>query len=117
MRRKAPAREQRRSEPPRGSCPSTRSRPMEMVTWRKKPAEPDALRQHWQEWTAIVEQFARRSHSRHRLEPQAYLALQQQLLELCRERAGTAPEKHRAHYQGLEDLVRPWLSLRVLELA
>jgi hypothetical protein len=88
---------------------------METEKKQGRPKRAPELRQLWQEWTAVVEEFARRRNSRHLLPLQGFQKLRQDLLDLCRayaNRNGSA-----RFYQGLESLVTPWLTLRTLEQA
>jgi hypothetical protein len=74
----------------------------------------DALRDRWSRWTAIVALFARQRPARRRVDPGTYEALRGDLMQVCRARAA-AEEGKRGYYLGLEDMVRPWIDLRVLD--
>jgi hypothetical protein len=76
-----------------------------------------ALRGRWLQWTALVEGFAHRRVARLRVDAEGYRKLHRELLRGCRSLAGRAGEPGRAFFEGLEDLVRPWLHPRVLEQA
>src|SRR5262249_16392728 len=51
--------------------------------------------------------------ARRRVDPRAYTTLRNELIAACRSLAETDGER-RSYYAALEDMVRPWLSLRVL---
>jgi hypothetical protein len=72
-----------------------------------------ALRRCWCRWTAIVELFARGRPARRRVNPRAYRVLHQDLLDACQSAAAGSPKQ--AFFEGLDDLARPWLTLRVLQ--
>ncbi|MFO0841670.1 MAG: hypothetical protein U0797_04610 [Gemmataceae bacterium] len=66
----------------------------------------------WQHWTAVVELFARRRPARHRVDPEEYGRLYQDLLEACRDMA--ARGERRPLCEKLEALVQPWLTPKAL---
>jgi hypothetical protein len=74
----------------------------------------DVLRKLWGRWTAIVEAFALRRPARHGVDPAAYRALRGELIDACRSLAGPAVGEEPGDVEGLEGLVRPWLSPRTL---
>jgi hypothetical protein len=76
-----------------------------------------ALRRPWRRWAEVVESFALRRPGRGRLREREYEALHRLPLQTCRSLADAAGEVRRGYYQGLEDLVRPWLTPRTLEQA
>jgi hypothetical protein len=76
----------------------------------------EVLRDCWGRWTAIVELFARRRPSRHRLDGRSYADLRTDLIAACRS-AAEADEPRRPVYADLEGLVRPWLDLRTFARA
>ncbi len=76
-----------------------------------------ALRRPWRQWAAAVELFARRRRGRRRVDPRAYQAVHGELLAACRALAASCEGEQRARCQRLEEMVRPWMSCRVLELA
>jgi hypothetical protein len=65
----------------------------------------------------VVELFVFRRPSRRRLDPQAYQALHRDLLEACRAEARAVDAQQRVFFEDLEELARPWLTLRVLQQA
>ena len=73
----------------------------------------NSLRKCWNCWTAVIALFAQRHPARRRVDPRAYAALRRELMAVCRSLA-EANLRHRAYYTGLEEMVRPWLNLRVL---
>src|SRR4051794_8887263 len=74
-----------------------------------------ALRRHWHHWTALVARHTRRQGAQV-VSPQEYQALHRELLAACAAAAGAAEGTSRELYQRLEELARPWLTARVLEL-
>ncbi len=58
--------------------------------------------------------FAQNRPARRRLDPLAYAALRNELIAACRSFAET-DDPNRPFYAGLEETVKPWLDLRVLE--
>jgi hypothetical protein len=75
----------------------------------------ERLRECWGRWTTIVRLFARRRHSRRRIDPGEYAALRDDLLAACRSLAEAETDgAKRSYYSSLEETVRPWLGLRVL---
>jgi hypothetical protein len=76
-------------------------------------AERDFLRDRWSRWTAIVALHARRRPGRRGVDPRAYATLRNDLIAACRSLAEADGER-RSYYTALEDLVRPWIDLRVL---
>jgi hypothetical protein len=75
-----------------------------------------ALGRHWRRWTALVALHAGRARGAGVVDAQEYQALHQDLLAACAAAGGTARGSGREFYQGLEELARPWLTARVLEL-
>jgi hypothetical protein len=75
---------------------------------------PEALLECWSRWTAIVALFARRRAGRRWIDPGTYAALRADLMGACRSRAEADVQK-RGYYLGLEEMVRPWIDLRVLD--
>jgi serine/threonine protein kinase len=82
------------------------------------PGEPasidDTLLEKWQQWTAVVEVSLRRRGNRNWIKPQAFQALQEELVQICRERSSTAEGKQREFLESLEELVKPWLTPETL---
>jgi hypothetical protein len=78
---------------------------------------PDTLKKDWLRWTDIVELFAHGRSARRRMNPQVYNTLYRRLIETCEKAAGSREGSEREYYMGLEDMVRPWLSLMVLAQA
>jgi hypothetical protein len=74
----------------------------------------ELLKESWRRWTQIVESFAMRRPSRHRLSSQAYRGLHRGLMQACHSRAGTTFGAKRQFFLGLEEVVRPWLNLEAL---
>src|SRR4051794_3954084 len=74
-----------------------------------------ALRRHWHRWTALVALQARRGRGAHVVDSQEYQTLHRELVAACVAAGGAAEGTQREFYQRLEDLVRPWLTARVLE--
>src|SRR5439155_23890774 len=81
------------------------------------PAEAEelaALKEHWRQWTGIVERIAQR---RGRLSPGdagSYPALHEALLAACSDRAAAAQGADQAFFERLSGLVRPWLTVEAL---
>src|SRR5262249_44383063 len=75
------------------------------------------LRRHWRRWTALVDQYARRRRGYSALDPQEYQRLHKDLLAACTSLNGASAGSQHDFYRGLANLVRPWLTLRVLEQA
>ena len=75
------------------------------------------LKSSWQEWTAIIESFARRTGARRRVDPQDFHNLRERLLTICQQQSVAADEADGLYYHELENLVQPWLDVRVLEHA
>jgi hypothetical protein len=73
------------------------------------------LRKNWREWADIVEAFARRSD--HEVNPEAYRALYNDLLEDCRSHAAAAGPSWADFFRSLEHTVKPWLNPETLGLA
>jgi hypothetical protein len=71
------------------------------------------LRDCWCRWTAIVGLFALRRPARRRVDPGVFVALRQQLIEVC-QRLAEADKQKSSYYARLEEMVRPWINLRVL---
>jgi hypothetical protein len=84
------------------------------VKEEKPKTDRDVLQDHWVRWTAIVALFARGRPARRRLDPCNYAALRRELIDVCRSLA-KADGLERRFYAGLEELVKPWLYLRVFE--
>ncbi len=79
-----------------------------------RKTDRDVLRDCWGRWTAILSLFAQNRPARRRLDPRAYEILRHELIAACRSLAEAAgPE--RLFYAGLEETVKPWLTLRVFE--
>ena len=74
----------------------------------------DVLRDCWSRWTTIVSLFAGNSPARRRLDASAYAALRNELIASCRSLA-LADDSEPLLYAGLEETVKPWLNLRVLD--
>src|SRR5689334_16840465 len=74
-----------------------------------------AIKTRWSRWTAIVELFARRRPSRHRVDPGSFAALRGELVAAGRSLAASGDETERAVAEHVESLVVPFLSTRVLE--
>jgi hypothetical protein len=83
------------------------------MTGDKPKATPELLRDRWGQWATIVGLFARRRPARRRVDPMAYAALRDDLIATCRSLA-EADGRRRSYYLLLEEMVRPWLSPRVL---
>ncbi len=81
----------------------------------KGASELASLQTHWEQWTAIIERFARRRRTRHWVDAEAYAQLHREVLRACWALAGHAGEAKRAFFEGLADLAKPWLSPHVLE--
>jgi len=69
-----------------------------------------ALCEKWQQWTAIIAESLRCRGSRHWINPQAFQALQAELVQMCRVRICAAEGRQREFLQSLEGLVKPWLT-------
>ncbi len=80
----------------------------------KPTTDQDALRDYWGRWTAIVALFARQRPGRHKLDPCDYADLRRELIAVCRSLA-QAGSADRRFYARLEEMVSPWLYLRVFE--
>jgi serine/threonine protein kinase len=76
----------------------------------KKPSIDDALCDKWQQWTAIIAESLRCRGSRHWINPQAFQALQEELVQMCGERIRTTEGREREFLESLEGLVKPWLA-------
>jgi serine/threonine protein kinase len=76
----------------------------------KKPSIDDALCDKWQQWTAIIAESLRCRGSRHWINSQAFQALQEELVQMCRERICAAEGRQREFLESLEGLVKPWLT-------
>jgi hypothetical protein len=81
---------------------------------RERSPQKMALRRCFNQWVDIVELFARRRRARKRIDPEAYVALQRELIRSCRALAASANEVEAAFYRYIEDLAQPWLDLAVL---
>ena len=80
----------------------------------------DILRDCLTRWTDVLSLFERSDPARHRLETDAYAALRDELIAACRLCAvrarllgGSDPEG--AFYAGLEEIVKPWLDLHMVD--
>jgi len=80
----------------------------------RRKTDRDVLRDCWGRWTAILALFAQGRPARRRVDPRAYAALRQELIAACRSLA-EADGPERPFYAGLEETVKPWLKLSVLE--
>lgn len=78
------------------------------------PSEGPALRRHWHLWTEVVGMFAQGRQARRRIDPRAYESLHRELIADCRAAAENAGADRRPYYDGLESMVRPWLTVWVL---
>src|SRR5438445_10831496 len=72
----------------------------------------DDLKGSWSRWTGIVELFARRRRARRSVDPQAYAALHNELIEACRSIGSMVDEQDRAYFSNLEHLVLPWVTTK-----
>lgn len=80
----------------------------------RRRTDREVLRDCWGRWTAILSLFAQGRPARRRLDPRAYAALRKELIAVCRSFAeADGPERNL--YVGLEETVKPWLNLRVLD--
>jgi len=70
----------------------------------------------WRRWTAIVEHHARR-RGRCRVGPAEYDALYRELLAACQSPVATGGTDRQQYVEGLETVLRPWMTMRVLEKA
>lgn len=71
----------------------------------------DPLPELWRAWTRIIGLSARRGRAGLRPNAEDYKALHHQLLAVCDEYAATDEE-----YRQLGEIVRPWVTLQVLQL-
>jgi hypothetical protein len=81
----------------------------------QKASELASFRMQWEQWTAVIEQLARRRRTRHRADDEAYRLLHRELVRTCRRLADDAAEAKRPFFDGLGELAKPWLTLDVLE--
>jgi serine/threonine-protein kinase len=77
------------------------------------PLSLSQLRQKWWRWTAIVE-LTYRCRARSKIAPEAFRAVQRELVEACRAGQITADPARRSLFERLEGLVKPWVHLRAL---
>jgi hypothetical protein len=77
------------------------------------PNDHRALGRRWRRWTDIVELFAQRRLARRWVDEGAYAGLHRELAAACGALAAAGGERG-AYYETLGELVRPWLSCRVL---
>jgi hypothetical protein len=81
----------------------------------------DVLRDCLTRWTEVLSLFERSDPARHRLDTHAYAALRDELIAACRLCAVRArllagrDDPEGAFYAGLEEVVKPWLDLHVVE--
>jgi hypothetical protein len=78
-------------------------------------AHSAALVDCWRRWTAIVELFAFERPERKKVEEGSYRKLHAELLAQCHASADWDDNPHRALYQKLEYLARPWLNTETFE--
>jgi hypothetical protein len=83
----------------------------------EKSPERVALQKCWGRWTKVVELFARRRRARKRVDAKDYVTLHHELIQKCRLMAESANDMEAPFYRSLEELVRPWLNLAILERA
>ncbi len=74
----------------------------------------NSLLEKWQLWTAIVEESLRRRGTRNWINPQAFQSLQDELVQMCRQRTSAAEGKQREFLESLEELIKPWLTPETL---
>src|SRR6516162_2708861 len=67
----------------------------------------------WGRWTEVIALYAFRRQHRPSLDPRAYATLRIQIIAACQSLAETDGQQG-SYYAGLEEMVRPWLSLDVL---
>lgn len=84
------------------------------MSQRSVPHELAVLRRCWHRWTAIIELFARRRRRRRLVRIAAYAEVYGTLILASRALA-VADESRQELCRHVEDLVRPWMSPRVLE--
>jgi hypothetical protein len=93
--------------------PASTSSGWEPMRDEREKANLKALCDCWSQWTDIIALFAQRRRARRFVNPRAYSALRAELVAACRSLAEIDTQK-RSYYLGLEEIVRPWLSLGVL---
>ncbi|HKI21232.1 MAG TPA: hypothetical protein VKA15_25285 [Isosphaeraceae bacterium] len=81
---------------------------------RRRTTDRDVLCDCWGRWTEILALFALSRPARRRLDPRAYESLRSGVIAACRSLAAT-DGRERPFYAGLEETVKPWLNLNVLE--
>src|SRR4051812_23375629 len=79
-------------------------------------ASPDraGLRPRWSRWTALLERYGRQRRAVTAADAREYRALHRELVAAC-VAAAAAGGPGCELYRRLEELARPWLSVRVLE--
>jgi hypothetical protein len=77
---------------------------------RNGSRERGQLRRRLGSWREVVERSARG----HRSDPRTYAALHGEILQRCKALAAESGEEQKRLYEGVEDLVRPWLTLAAL---
>ncbi|HEV3163040.1 MAG TPA: hypothetical protein VGZ22_03285 [Isosphaeraceae bacterium] len=78
---------------------------------RQGESDPGAeLKELWEEWTSVVELFARRRRARRNVDPREYEALHKALGESLHSLVETADQEEKAYFQNLEHLALPWVS-------
>lgn len=76
------------------------------------------LRRWWPRWMEVVELFARRRGSRHRVKQADYAELYEAICGACQVLVEQAnDEARRAVYQRMAQLIRPWVSPQALSFA
>jgi len=75
------------------------------------PGAVQPLPELWRAWTRIIGRLARRAGSGLRLNSEEYETLHRALLALCDEHAATDES-----YRQLGEVVRPWVTLQVLQM-
>jgi hypothetical protein len=81
---------------------------------QRRRTDREILRDCWSRWTAIIGLFAWRRPARRRVNPRDFAALRTELIAVCRSLA-EADSQTGSYYGGLEEMVRPWLNLQVLD--
>jgi hypothetical protein len=81
----------------------------------------DVLRDCLTRWTEVLSLFERSDPARHRLNTDAYAVLRDELIAACRLCAvrarllGGPADPEGAFYAGLEEIIKPWLDLHVVD--
>src|SRR5579864_7654788 len=73
------------------------------------------LRRYWEQWTSIVELFARQRRTRKHVDPEVYEAVYNDVLHACRSIASMLDGEEQVYFQDLEQLALPWVSTKSFE--